>query len=75
MDKSLVQGDWLSLLITLHATSRDGKKPVEITGHVFARIEGNVIHEAYNHIDFMQMFEQLELLPDKTFERSLPARN
>ncbi len=74
IDKSLIQDDWASMLITLRATSRDGKKPIEISGHVFARVEGNVIHEAYNHIDFMLMFEQLDLMPDKTFERCLTCQ-
>ena len=71
IDKSLEEGEWISAICTLRATSRQSGTPIEITGSVMIRISDGKLMEAYNHWDFMGIFAQLGLLPTNTFERAL----
>lgn len=71
IDRSLEDGEWLSLLCTLSAKCRKTGKPVDITGTCFVRIVDGTAREAYNHWDFIDLYEQLGLLPTDTFSRAL----
>ena len=71
IDKAMEDGDWLSCLVTVKGTRRKNGNPVETTGHVMAKIVDGKIIDAYNHFDFMGLFEQCDLLPQKSFERCL----
>ena len=42
-----------------------------MTGSVLVRMKGGQLAEAYNHWDFMGLYQQLGLLPDDAFERCL----
>jgi hypothetical protein len=59
-------GDWLSALITVNAVRLDNRAPVNVTGQVMVRFEGDKMVETYNQFDFMGLFEQLGQLPDNT---------
>lgn len=48
IDRSLEDGEWLSLLCTLSAKCRKTGKPVDITGTCFVRIVDGTAREAYN---------------------------
>ncbi len=71
IDKAMEEGEWLSCLVTVHATRRDNGRSVQTTGHVLAKIVDGKILDAHNHFDFMGLFEQCGLLPQKSFERCL----
>ena len=71
IDKSLEEGEWISAVCTLRATSKESATPIEITGSVMIRISEGKLMEAYNHWDFIGMFSQLGLLPTNTFVRAL----
>ena len=71
IDKAIEEGDWIALICTLNATSRQSGEPVVITGSVMIRVENCQIMEAYNHWDFLTLFGQLDLLPASTFQQAL----
>ena len=69
VERYMRDGDWYSTMVTLHAKRRDTGQAVSTTGHILFRISGNTIPQAYNHFDFMGLFEQLDLLPPNTMDR------
>lgn len=75
IDKSIDEGDWLSVVCSLSAKDRRSGSPVEMTGSVLIRIVDDKILEAYNHWDFLGMFGQLGLLPLTAFETALSGKN
>ena len=70
-DKSLEEGDWISVVCTLHAQRQDTGAPVTMTGSVMVRIVDGKLVEAYNHWDFLTLYGQLGKLPTDTFEQAL----
>ncbi len=58
--------DWLWVLLVVRARARNDLHPVEITGQVTMRFDGDRIAEAYNHYDFVAFFEQIGALPEHT---------
>jgi hypothetical protein len=75
IDKSIESGDWLSVVCTLRARSRQSGAQVVAGGHVMVRIVEGKITEAYNHWDFLGIFSQLGLLPQNSFEMALSGQN
>ena len=71
IDRHVEEGDWLSQYILISGTCRKTGKEVSMTGQVMVKIVGEEILEGYNHVDFMSLYEQLELLPSQTFETCL----
>jgi len=69
--RSTESGDWIAAVCTVTAKAKSTGKPVSFPGAVYARIGGGKIVEGSNHIDFLSLFAQLELLPADTFERCL----
>ena len=70
--KHFQDGTWSCALCQLDCTNKsDDSQKLQITGTVLARIENDCIVEAYNHFDFISLFEQLSLLPDGTFAKCL----
>lgn len=63
LDKIIEQGEWVSTHFTVTGQSTSQDAPVIFTGQSFTRIADDKIVEAYNAVDFMSMFEQLDLLP------------
>ncbi|MCL7466413.1 nuclear transport factor 2 family protein [Phaeovulum sp. NW3] len=59
-------GDWLWALITVKARARHSLAPVEFSGQLMLRFEGDLFAEAYNHFDMIAMFEHLGALPPET---------
>jgi len=59
-------GDWVSILITLNAKTRDTGQDVSITGSIFVKIVDGKLVEGYNHLDFIGLLEQLDYLPQNT---------
>ncbi len=64
-------GDWASALVTISAACRATGKPVSTTGQVLVRIKNDVNVEAYNHIDFITLYEELGLMPHGTHSHCL----
>ena len=71
VNQSMEDGDWISALCTVNATSRETGERVKMTGSVLARMADGKLAEAYNHWDFMSFYQQLGLLPENAFERCL----
>ncbi len=71
VNQSMEDGDWISALCTVHATSRKTGERVKMTGSVLVRMVDGQLAEAYNHFDFMSLYQQLDLLPENAFERCL----
>ena len=71
VNQSMEQGDWISALCSVQATCRQSGKRVGMTGSVLVRVADGQIAEAYNHWDFMTIYQQLGLLPENAFERCL----
>lgn len=68
-------GSWSSVLCTLDCTKKDDpSEHLSITGSIFVRIEDDTIVEAYNHFDFLSLFEKLQLLPEGTFAQCLSGQ-
>jgi ketosteroid isomerase-like protein len=70
-EHAIEQGDWVSALMSVKAKAADTGNPIHITGQIMARFEGDKIVEAYNHYDFIALFEQLDRLPEGTVGRCL----
>ena len=64
-------GDWVTVLFNVRAVCRKSGKPAAFTAQAMARIADGQIAEAYNHVDFISMFEQLDLLPEGCFQSLL----
>ncbi len=71
IDRAADDGEWIWALCMLDARCRRSGKPVQISGQVLVRIEDGRLVDAYNHFDFMGLFQQLGLVPDGCFERCL----
>lgn len=71
IDHSTEDGDWIWALCTMNARRRNGDQPVRISGQLVGRLEDGRLAEAYNHWDFISLFQQLELVPANCFERCL----
>ena len=64
-------GDWLWILVTVRAKAAHTQDPVEFSGQMAIRFEGDRFAEAYNHFDMLTMFENLGALPPETLARCL----
>lgn len=71
IDHCMADGPWTSVLCSVSARSRATGEPVRITGTALVRIADGRIAEAYNHFDFLGLFQQLGLMPEGAFERCL----
>ncbi len=74
VDKRMQDGDWHAILVTFNARRRDNGEPVSMTGQVFCKIIDDRIVEGYNHFDLINLFEQLDLLPEDTLETCLQGK-
>ena len=71
LDMCQQDGPWISTLCTVNAKTRAGDEPVAIPGSMWVRVEDDKIKEAYNHFNFMGLWEQLGFLPEGSFEMAL----
>jgi hypothetical protein len=71
IDKSIEEGDWISVICTLKAKNPKTGAPVGMTGSVLVKIVDGKLIEAYNHWDFLGLFTELGLIPPNTFKRGL----
>ena len=70
-DLSLEKEEWIMSNCTMTGRCRKSGKAVNMSGFVAGRLKGDQIIEAYNSWEFMQLFEQLGLLPENTFLKCL----
>lgn len=63
---AIEQGDWLWTLQIIRGRARETGAPLEFTGQLAVRFEGDKIAEAYNHYDLIAVFEQLGQMPPDT---------
>ncbi|MBE1296030.1 ester cyclase [Phycobacter azelaicus] len=56
-------GDWITLRFRLTSGGPDGATPINVLGMMMTRIAGNRITENYTQFEYVQLFEQLGLLP------------
>ncbi len=66
MPLTVENGEWLSALLHVNTTRADNGGPIEVTGQVMARFDGDKMVEAYNQFDFISLFEQMGQLPQDT---------
>ena len=71
IDRYLEDGEWASVLVTLNAKRRDNGADVKTTGNVYLKIIDGKLVQGANHFDFIGLLEQLDKLPERTFERCL----
>ena len=69
IDKSLEEGDWVHVLISIHAKSRANGQLVKFPAQIMVRVVDGILVEGHNTVDFLSMFAQLGLLPESTFSR------
>lgn len=73
--ESMESGDKLCAICIFRAKSRNGENPLEMTGSVYVTISGGKITHAYNHFDFISLYEGLGLLPENTFASCLTGNS
>lgn len=66
IEKLIEQDDWISGFMTLMTQTVEQRRPVQVSCMVFCRFKDGKIVEAYNSFDFVNFFEQLNLLPQNT---------
>lgn len=71
IDRYSEDGDWVTVLFNIRSTCRKTGTTAEFTAQAIARIEDGRIAEAYNHVDFISMFEQLGMMPEGSFQTLL----
>jgi len=67
IDKSMEDGEWIHVLITVTGNGRKSDKMVRFPAQILVRIVDGKLVEGHNSVDFLSMFEQLGLLPDNAF--------
>ncbi len=68
VNKSLESGEWIAAHISMSAKKKGTGDPIKMTGQAFVKIKDGKLVQAYNHLDFMGLYQQLGLLPDDAFE-------
>lgn len=63
---AIEKDDWLWTLQVIRGRTRTNEKPVEFTGQLAIRFEGDRMAEAFNHYDLISLFEQLGQMPQDT---------
>lgn len=63
IDHFMENGDWATVLMNISAKNRNTDQPLQFFGLALVRIVEDKIVEAYNYADFMELYEQLNLLP------------
>ena len=66
LHKTIEQDDWLAALVRARMTRNDNGAPIEMTGQVIARFDGDKMVETYNQFDVISLFEQMEQFPQHT---------
>jgi len=66
LHKTIEQDDWLAALTRAQMTRIDNHAPIEMTGQVMARFDGDKMVETYNQFDLVSLFEQMEQFPQHT---------
>ncbi|GHG95420.1 ester cyclase [Pseudodonghicola xiamenensis] len=61
--KTVEQDDWLAVMMRFKTSRADNGAPIEVSGQVMLRYQGDKMVEAYNHFDYLAFFEQLGLVP------------
>ena len=74
IDKTVEQGEWISLAFTFCGVAKSTGEPVKTTASLFGRIEDGQICECYNFFDFMTLWGQLGFKPENTFEQGLSGQ-
>lgn len=67
IDRHQEGDDWLWAQINVHALPAQGATPIQASGQVMLRFEGDQIVEAYNMFDFLTFFEKAGFLPKDAF--------
>jgi hypothetical protein len=64
--QSIEDGDWISMMLEIHAKTVSNDKPVMVYQQIMLRFEGDKKAESYPAFDFLRFFEQLGQLPEHT---------
>lgn len=67
-------GDWAQILATFHAVGRSNGVLAPFTAQILVKIEDDKITDAYNHPDFITLYQHLGLMPVDTIERCLSGQ-
>ncbi|MEO9468643.1 nuclear transport factor 2 family protein [Parasphingorhabdus sp.] len=71
LDTVLEQDGKLACLCTFHGTCKRSGDKVETPGAMFFEFSDDKIVKGVNRFEFMEMFEQLGLLPEHSFAKAL----
>ncbi len=75
IDSYMENGDNIFAECTIHAVDhKTRKKSISVGGCVTARIKEGKIKTANNYFDFLNLFEDLDLLPENTFATCLSGK-
>ena len=73
--KHFEQEEWSSSLCHMKFRAKNDPETLhEITGTAIVKIREGKIIEAYNHFDFLSLFESIGLLPKDTFMQCLSGK-
>lgn len=71
IEQCMQAGEWMASRCMLRGKCRATGKPVEMSGQCYGRFADGKILMAYNHWDFIGLFQQLGLMPDDAMARCL----
>lgn len=74
VDHHIEQDDWISCICTFRATTTETGTPVTATGSTMVRIVDGILVEAYNHWDFISIFEGAGYFPPNGFMTALSGK-
>lgn len=69
--RGIEQGEWVAALLRITAVHRASGTPLSGRGHIMCRFVDGKLVEGHNLVDFVQIFEQLGLLPERTMDQLL----
>lgn len=71
LDQVLEQDGKLACLCTFYGTRKNSDTEVKTPGAMFFEFDNDKIVKGVNRFEFMEMFEQLGLLPEHSFAKAL----
>ena len=71
IDDMIAEGTKVSALATCRAIARNTRKPVILYGSSYFEFKDGMIVSIYNHWDFIDLFEQMRLLPPGTIIKGM----
>lgn len=68
VENMVEEGDWIATRIMLKGVDRKSARAVNTQVHVMCKFVDGLLVEGYNLVDFLSLFQQTGLLPDRTLD-------